>query len=360
MCFGCGARRGGRPSSRRSWLLALTEWRSKCCRWAAIIGSGSVSEGYPASRASVAASPPMAARTLGRSRQAARRSRAAIQSSRSRRDVRGRRSGRTLGGAVLDCAPMPRPKSSATTAVLRSGSTSRRRSEASCAACPPDDRVMRPLYGRDRLDRWAIVRDDAVVGLVLVHVGHRRERPSRKRARSSDRRRLPFIGHRRDRAAPRPRRATASSSTAERSPRWPSAPTEEYRSRSKRAGTSATTCRASDRTTRWCRRPVSTAAKGSRESGRWNEKGKTVASIVYPVARWHHMPLERDRDRSERALDREAHVQDVAFRHLVVLALDAELAGRLGGVHGAGGDQFLVADHLGADEAAFQVGVDHA
>jgi hypothetical protein len=30
----------------------------------------------------------------------------------------------------------------------------------------PDDRVMRPLYGRDRLDRWAIVRDGEVVGLV--------------------------------------------------------------------------------------------------------------------------------------------------------------------------------------------------
>ena len=30
----------------------------------------------------------------------------------------------------------------------------------------PDDRVMRPLYGRDRLDRWAIVRGGDVVGLV--------------------------------------------------------------------------------------------------------------------------------------------------------------------------------------------------
>jgi hypothetical protein len=30
----------------------------------------------------------------------------------------------------------------------------------------PDDRVMRPLYGRDRLDRWVIVRDGDVVGLV--------------------------------------------------------------------------------------------------------------------------------------------------------------------------------------------------
>ena len=47
-------------------------------------------------------------------------------------------------------------------------------------------------------------------------------------------------------------------------------------------------------------------------------------------------------------------------RDHVVLALDPHLARLLGGVHRARRHQLVVADHLGADEPAFEVGVDHA
>ena len=59
-------------------------------------------------------------------------------------------------------------------------------------------------------------------------------------------------------------------------------------------------------------------------------------------------------------LDREPHVEDVAFADDVVLALHADLAVRLRGLHRPRRDQLVVADDLGADEPALQVGVDHA
>src|SRR6266536_3408453 len=56
----------------------------------------------------------------------------------------------------------------------------------------------------------------------------------------------------------------------------------------------------------------------------------------------------------------EAELDDVAVGHEVVLALDADPAGGSGGGHGAGGDQVGEGDDLGLDEAALEVGVDHA
>src|SRR4029453_15099998 len=56
----------------------------------------------------------------------------------------------------------------------------------------------------------------------------------------------------------------------------------------------------------------------------------------------------------------EADVEDVAFPDDVGAALDAEQAFGRGGAPPAGGDPVVVADHLGADEAALQVGVDAA
>src|SRR3954467_2647544 len=59
-------------------------------------------------------------------------------------------------------------------------------------------------------------------------------------------------------------------------------------------------------------------------------------------------------------LDVEAELHHVAVAHDVVLALDPRLAGGAGGGHGAGGDEVVVADDLGLDEAALEVGVDDA
>src|SRR6266511_6365951 len=58
--------------------------------------------------------------------------------------------------------------------------------------------------------------------------------------------------------------------------------------------------------------------------------------------------------------DGESDVEDVALTDLVVLALDPDLALLLGGIHRAGRDQLVVRDHLGPDEPAFEIGVDHA
>src|SRR3990170_9072408 len=60
------------------------------------------------------------------------------------------------------------------------------------------------------------------------------------------------------------------------------------------------------------------------------------------------------------ASDGEAHVEDVALADDVVLALDAQLAVVLRLFHRADGDELVVADDLGPDEAALEVRVDHA
>ena len=56
----------------------------------------------------------------------------------------------------------------------------------------------------------------------------------------------------------------------------------------------------------------------------------------------------------------EAELHHVAVGHDVVLALDADLAGRLGGGHGSGGDEVVEGDDLGLDEALLEVGVNDA
>src|SRR5581483_4867602 len=58
--------------------------------------------------------------------------------------------------------------------------------------------------------------------------------------------------------------------------------------------------------------------------------------------------------------DVEADLQDVAVGHLVLLALDPELALLLGPVPGADRQQLVPPDDLGPDEAPLQVGVDDA
>src|SRR3954468_6266479 len=58
--------------------------------------------------------------------------------------------------------------------------------------------------------------------------------------------------------------------------------------------------------------------------------------------------------------DVEPDLEDVAVLDLVVLAFDAELADFLGLVPRTEVEQLVPADDLGADEAALQVGVDHA
>src|SRR6266480_183360 len=62
-------------------------------------------------------------------------------------------------------------------------------------------------------------------------------------------------------------------------------------------------------------------------------------------------PNDRHGDGFQRALDREANVQDVPFLHEVVLPLDAHLAGGLRPLHRAGRDQLVIADHVRADES---------
>src|SRR3954454_24007211 len=56
----------------------------------------------------------------------------------------------------------------------------------------------------------------------------------------------------------------------------------------------------------------------------------------------------------------EAELHDVAVGHYVVLALHADAAGLLGLLHRAGGEEVVVRDDLGLDEAALEVGVDDA
>src|SRR5207244_3403817 len=58
--------------------------------------------------------------------------------------------------------------------------------------------------------------------------------------------------------------------------------------------------------------------------------------------------------------DAEANVQDVAILDDIVLALQTEEAFRARIRHGAGGHQIVVRDHLGPDEAAFQIGMNLA
>src|SRR5580692_2802610 len=55
----------------------------------------------------------------------------------------------------------------------------------------------------------------------------------------------------------------------------------------------------------------------------------------------------------------EPDLQHVAVDHLVVLALDAQLARVLGRLPRTEPEQLVPADHLGPDEPALQVGVDH-
>src|SRR3569623_1835243 len=58
-------------------------------------------------------------------------------------------------------------------------------------------------------------------------------------------------------------------------------------------------------------------------------------------------------------LDVEAEVHHVAVLHDVVLAFQTPLAGFLGFLLAAAGDEVGIGDDLGADEAAFEVGVDY-
>src|ERR1700682_2440562 len=79
------------------------------------------------------------------------------------------------------------------------------------------------------------------------------------------------------------------------------------------------------------------------------------------VANRHRSRARDDGPGSRRVpSDREADVQDVAVLHQVLLALHAQLAvvSRLG--LAAAGDEIRVMHHLGADEAALEVGVDAA
>src|SRR5579864_3594034 len=64
--------------------------------------------------------------------------------------------------------------------------------------------------------------------------------------------------------------------------------------------------------------------------------------------------------RSSQAMsDVEPDLQHVAVLHLVVLAFNAKLARLLGRLPRAQAEELVPADHLGADEPALQVGVDH-
>src|SRR5262245_63290504 len=70
-------------------------------------------------------------------------------------------------------------------------------------------------------------------------------------------------------------------------------------------------------------------------------------------------PRTARRTRTELLRNIEAEVADLAILDGVVLALQAELAALAHRGHRAGGgDQLVVADDLGADEAARDVGVD--
>ena len=58
--------------------------------------------------------------------------------------------------------------------------------------------------------------------------------------------------------------------------------------------------------------------------------------------------------------DVEAELDDVAVFDGVFLAFDADFAGDFGGGFGAGGDEVVVVDDFGGDEAAFEIRVDDA
>src|SRR5438034_9270093 len=60
------------------------------------------------------------------------------------------------------------------------------------------------------------------------------------------------------------------------------------------------------------------------------------------------------------SLDVEAEVDHVAVAHHVVLALEAQLARLLGALLAAVRNEIIVRRHLGANEAALEIGVDHA
>src|SRR3569832_2462182 len=59
-------------------------------------------------------------------------------------------------------------------------------------------------------------------------------------------------------------------------------------------------------------------------------------------------------------LDVEAEVDHVTVLHDVVLAFQPPLAGLFGLLLAAAGDEVVIRDDLGADEAALEIGVDHA
>src|SRR6266508_1191689 len=91
-------------------------------------------------------------------------------------------------------------------------------------------------------------------------------------------------------------------------------------------------------------RPSPAAESGQRGRPGRPTQGADAANAL-PAGPWLHV---------------EADVEDVAFADDVGLALGAQQPLALGGVPAAGGDQLVVADHLGPDEATLQVGVDAA
>src|SRR3546814_2334919 len=68
----------------------------------------------------------------------------------------------------------------------------------------------------------------------------------------------------------------------------------------------------------------------------------------------------RDGSTDRSISDVEAEVQHVAFLDAVLLAFQAQAAGVAGAGFAAVLDEVVVADGFGADEALFEVGVDHA
>src|SRR6266487_2598620 len=98
--------------------------------------------------------------------------------------------------------------------------------------------------------------------------------------------------------------------------------------------------------------------------------GSSYPAFSIPVPRpnrlWRTAKLGLARSLTSGAADRraalhgKANVQDVALPHLVVLALDADLARGLGLFHRSVREQLVIGDHLRADEPALEVGVDRA
>src|SRR5687768_12361976 len=75
-----------------------------------------------------------------------------------------------------------------------------------------------------------------------------------------------------------------------------------------------------------------------RDSGRWSGRSEAVALLAHV----------------------EAELDHVAVLHDVFLAFDPQLADFLRAVLGAGGNEVVVVDDFRGDEAAFEIGVDHA